>query len=364
MNTYKTTWMCAGAALALVLLPTDLRAFQINGAVSFSGGFTAVDAATNVVTDLTGARWLLFGADAGATTIVNEANGDFGSLTFGTPVTMASPVAVNPAGALPAGPLWAAGTFSFVLSSISSTRVTNASMTLNGVGTVSAPGFDPTPGEWVATLNALGNSFSFSASALSTGTVCSVAIHALEVETNSLRVRQTGLFYQTVTVTNPCQTIQTGFRLMIYGLPAEVTVYNAFGYTNGTPFLYYPGRVGPSEQVTFSVEYFVANRTTIPNPTFAVVTTSFNLADISIELAPIKRAVPWRNGWFLLEFDSISNSTYYVQYAPTPNVATNWQTAFPSIYGTGRRIIGLDGGPPKTDSVPGNSRFYRLIRLH
>jgi hypothetical protein len=77
---------------------------------------------------------------------------------------MASPIAVNPAGALPAGPIWSVGGFSLTLSSITQDPLytTPASIQLSGMGTITGPGFDPAPGNWLATFNTISGTYSYS----------------------------------------------------------------------------------------------------------------------------------------------------------------------------------------------------------
>jgi hypothetical protein len=64
----------------------------------------------------------------------------------------------------------------------------------------------------------------------------------------------------------------------------------------------------------------------------------------------------------LIEFSSISNRFYNIQYSSN---LSNWETAFPSIKGNDTRIQWIDNGEPKTESIPASQprRFYRLLLL-
>jgi len=76
----------------------------------------------------------------------------------------------------------------------------------------------------------------------------------------------------------------------------------------------------------------------------------------------IERGRMLPNGTFLIEFSSVSNSVYYVQY--TSDLKT-WRTAQPAIMGNGTRLQWIDNGQPKTVSPPSaeQKRFYRLLVL-
>lgn len=187
-------------------------------------------------------------------------------------------------------------------------------------------------------------------------------LHAYPVETNTLRVRQTGLFYQTIAVTNTCSSPVSGCRLWLDGLPPTVQVYNAAGTTNGVPFLLYNSSIPAGGGLEFAVEYFVSNRQTIPAPIFtAEVVLPAPPTNPPGALIHIDRCLLWTNRTFLVEFSTSTNRTYYVQYSIDMR---NWKTAIPGIAGTGRRIQWLDSGPPKTESPPGTQaiRYYRILQ--
>ena len=90
------------------------------------------------------------------------------------------------------------------------------------------------------------------------------------VETNTLRVRQTGLFYQTVRISNPTPWTYAAVRLSVSNLPLVVRVWNATGTSNGVPFVLYNQPLPPGQSVDLSIEYYIPDRRTMPNPVFTV----------------------------------------------------------------------------------------------
>jgi hypothetical protein len=67
------------------------------------------------------------------------------------------------------------------------------------------------------------------------------------------------------------------------------------------------------------------------------------------------------DGSFLLEFTTLSNRTYYVQYRS--DQGGSWKTSQPAITGNGTRFQWIDSGPPKTESPPASVtlRIYQVI---
>jgi hypothetical protein len=173
---------------------------------------------------------------------------------------------------------------------------------------------------------------------------------------------QTGLFEQTVRLSNSSPNTVTAARLLIGALPADVTVYNASGSTNGTPFVKYNQSLAPLAAVDLLVEYYRANRQAIPQPSFLVQETTVVPVTAAGTAIPIDRFVKMPDGRFLVEFTSTPGRTYAVQYSI--NMST-WKTADPTITAPANRVQWYDDGPPKTDSKPISTatRFYRVIKL-
>jgi VCBS repeat-containing protein len=174
--------------------------------------------------------------------------------------------------------------------------------------------------------------------------------------------RQSGLFEQTVRVSNPTASGYEGVRVLIRNLATGVQVYNASGNTNGVPYVQSLVPVAPGGSIDFVIEYYVPNRVA-PNPVLsaeaAAPTPPPNPAG---DAQRILRQFKVSDGGMLLEFDSVSNRTYYVQYSS--NFA-DWKTALPAIKGTGEHAQWIDNGPPKTEIPPSQSpiRFYRVLMV-
>jgi hypothetical protein len=144
--------------------PTVLISGSINFAGSVQFDTNSLASATTVVT------WFDVFQNAGFTNVAS-ATGDFSGILPGTQAAMAS-WTFNPSTPTPG--LWSVGGFTFDLLS-STIVVQNAStLVIEGTGTVSGNGFDPTAMEWSFTTQSAGgrtsNIFSFSANGV-TGAV-------------------------------------------------------------------------------------------------------------------------------------------------------------------------------------------------
>ncbi len=173
---------------------------------------------------------------------------------------------------------------------------------------------------------------------------------------------QTDLFQQTVTVTNPTYYTYNGVRLLIGNLPSQVSVYNATGTTNGTPFVQSTVPIPPGGSVNFTIEYYVLSRIA-PNPVFTVqLVSQMSPLNVSGTVQPIQTTTVLPDKSMLLQFSSLSNRVYYIQYSSD---MVNWSTSVPDIAGTGNVISWIDNGPPVTATPPSSqpNRFYRLILL-
>jgi hypothetical protein len=174
---------------------------------------------------------------------------------------------------------------------------------------------------------------------------------------------QTGLFEQTVLVTNSSASTVAAVRLLVQSLPVDVQVYNASGITNGFPYLQYNFPLAPATTLSFLVEYYRASRQAIPSPVFVVQATAAVSVTATGPIESIDRDVVLTSGRFLIEFTSVTGEKYAIQYS-TNNMAS-WITVIPSITAPANRVQWYDDGPPKTISKPGSSgsRFYRVIQL-
>jgi hypothetical protein len=207
----------------------------------------------------------------------------------------------------------------------------------------------------------------------STSTVSTVTVlsqpptEAQALVTDGVLVRQTGLFYQTVQVSNPLVVPFAALRLWVEldasSLARGVQVWNATDRSNGVPYLSYNASLAPGQSVDLQVEYYVPDRRTLPNPVFRTQVVAleppFEPGGTALGFV---RQVPLADDLFLVEFSTTLGRRYYVQYSSD---MTNWKTALPAVMGTGSRVQWIDNGPPKTESLPSSesSRFYRIILL-
>jgi hypothetical protein len=176
---------------------------------------------------------------------------------------------------------------------------------------------------------------------------------------------QTGLFEQTVQFyNNSLNTNITAIRLLILGLPNDVQVYNASGFTNGIPYVQYNFTLAPAATVDFLIEYYRDNRDPNFQPTFFVHETT----PVSVPAPPGTafsiNSITNINGRILIEFTAIPGCSYAVQYRAT--ITNSWETASPTnIFAPANRVQWYDDGPPETETNPTNvpSRFYRVIQL-
>jgi hypothetical protein len=103
----------------------------------------------------------------------------------------------------------------------------------------------------------------------------------------------------------------------------------------------------------------------VPNPTLVAVLVPASQgggATVSGTGQHINRGLLLPNGTFMVEFASVSNRVYYVQYSTD---LRDWTTVQPAITGNGTWIQWIDNGLPKTESAPSAApvRFYRVILL-
>ena len=173
---------------------------------------------------------------------------------------------------------------------------------------------------------------------------------------------QTGLFEQTVRLTNSGTATIDGIQLLIQGLPSDVRVYNASGNINNIPFVQSSLPLAAGATVDLLIEYYRANRQAIPQPTFVVQSAPPVAVTETGPLMAIDRSVQLASGRFLIEFSATPGRRYAVQYSSD---MVTWKTANPVITAPSNRVQWYDDGPPKTESKPGDisSRFYRVMVL-
>jgi len=176
---------------------------------------------------------------------------------------------------------------------------------------------------------------------------------------------QTGLFEQRVQVFNggggraPAATV----LVLVSGLAANATLYNAAGRTNGVPYVQSAGPLAVGDSIVFTLEYYVPTRVTPSHLTLtAEAGPPMNPPAINGTIMSISRTVGLPNGSVLVEFDTIPGRIYAVQYSSD---MTTWLTAVPVIVAPANRTQWIDAGPPQTDVSPAQVivRYYRVILL-
>jgi len=184
------------------------------------------------------------------------------------------------------------------------------------------------------------------------------------ITSSSLPNNQTGLFEQTLRISNVNNSTIDAVRILISNLPAGVEVFNAAGMQDGKPFIQYNSPLAPGQVVDLVVEYFVPLEASIPtsavylplvvnplppvNPAGSVVTDGF-----LVQKQPDDR--------FTVEWFSVIGRTYWVQYSD--DAGSTWETVLSSVTGTGLKVVWLDNGQPKTDQSSDltPNRQYRVV---
>lgn len=207
--------------------------------------------------------------------------------------------------------------------------------------------------------------------------------------------RQTGLFEQTVRVSGGEGGLPSSVRLYVDGLPEGVSLFNATGSSDGTPFVQagvpvvtppvdgggdegegtgHPapasgGRAAPADagavgnSIDFRLEYFVPNRIAPTGLTYrATAGSAIPVVNPTGNVLQIDRTGLTGDGRLLVEFTSVPGKTYAIQYSGD---LESWSTARPYVTAVVNRTQWLDDGAPKTTSKPGSptSRFYRVVEI-
>jgi hypothetical protein len=174
---------------------------------------------------------------------------------------------------------------------------------------------------------------------------------------------QTGLYVETVLVTNLTQIPIPGFLAEVTKIPTGITLYNSQGTTNGYPFVTYNYPVTTGGVIPITLEFNNPKRIAFTNglvivpfmgsyPTNSSTTT--NIIQVYYNY--------YTNNSYVLDFQTTPGHTYSVLYTPTYQGSnTQWKIAQPSTTATANYTIWIDSGPPNTDSKPSDSRYYELI---
>jgi uncharacterized repeat protein (TIGR01451 family) len=174
---------------------------------------------------------------------------------------------------------------------------------------------------------------------------------------------QTGLFNETVSLSNTSNVALTSARLVVGGLTASNKLYNSVGTNNGNPFVVYANSIAPAETVEFLLEFYYPFRVPQTNLTYTSfgvlqpdLTTTTNGTSLAL------RIVGLEDGGVLIEFPATRGKTYRIAYSDFANFS-NPRLAQPVIVAPADRVQWIDEGPPKTISKPANStsRFYKVF---
>ena len=172
---------------------------------------------------------------------------------------------------------------------------------------------------------------------------------------------QTALFKQTITVTNNNPLEIPAFRLLIDGLPGDVTVHNSQGVPEGTAFLLYNQPLAAGESIDLVVEYFQVTASGGFQPEFQVELVDPVEVLFSTPGIELNRVGSLPNGDKLLEFISEVGAVYTIQYSRD---GKTWVNVVPDVTAGANVTQWVGNGPPKTSSHPNTAgtRFYRVIR--
>ena len=173
---------------------------------------------------------------------------------------------------------------------------------------------------------------------------------------------QTGLFTNSVLVTNNSPNTIPAVRLYILNLVAGVQVYYASGSTtNGTPYVQYNFPLASDATVDFTIEYYQATRQGIPIPTYVAQDATPVTLTVTNGVGIMVTNYGSVSGGFLIGFYATPGRSYAVQYGTDVTSVTN--TADPFIKAPVNYVQWIDYGAPKTQILPAN-RYYRAFELH
>jgi hypothetical protein len=183
---------------------------------------------------------------------------------------------------------------------------------------------------------------------------------ALQVSEELVLNRQTGLYEQSVTITNSGPREIAGFDLEINGLTGGVKANNAVQAPGDSWLIEHRHPLAAGASTVLVIEYYNPVRGTPINPQLSVQLVSQPEEDPRIEAGDIKvnRCISLDDG-ILIEFDSEAGQQYLMQYSDDGNT---WKSSPIMIQAAGNRTQWIDRGPPRTDTKPADAktRFYRV----
>ncbi len=174
---------------------------------------------------------------------------------------------------------------------------------------------------------------------------------------------QTGLYEETVIVTNISSGTIPAIRLNVNILTPGISLFNAVGTNNGVPFVRYNLPIDPSNTVTFVLEFYDPLRVPFTN-TLSVTALSQPVISpagtngyISVDKSFMDTRIPG-NDRFLIEFTTTPGKVYTIIYSDD---LVTWKVATPSVHASANITQWYDDGPPKTDSKSA-ARYYRVFQ--
>ena len=173
----------------------------------------------------------------------------------------------------------------------------------------------------------------------------------------------TGLYEQRIQVSNGGPATPASVRVLISGLAANATLYNASGTTNGVPYVQSSSPLGVGSNIIFLLEYYVPTRVAPSGLTLTVQAGPVVIPPVVTgTILNIDRTIVQGDGSVAVEFSAVPGQIYAVQYSAD---MMTWRTAVPAITAPTSRVQWIDAGPPKTDSNPAGqpARYYRVILL-
>ncbi len=197
--------------------------------------------------------------------------------------------------------------------------------------------------------------------------VSSPASSPVTLETSIIGNFGNSLLEQTVKVTNNNPTPIVAFRMLVSGLPADVTLVNAHGETTGgDPFVVWNQPVPAGDTAEVLIQY--ARNSGNPNFTPVYTVEFLTAVEATTLLDPpalgdtltIDRFVQLPDGGMLLEWASTPGQIYYIQY--TSDMIT-YTTVLPGITAGANRTQWIDRGPPQTESHPKDLTGMRAYRV-
>lgn len=157
--------------------------------------------------------------------------------------------------------------------------------------------------------------------------------------------------------------------ITVYNSPGQILVGpHADGQFVSTPYVS-AGSFQAGESRTLTIEYYVSDHTTAPNPAYSLSSAASLPFSVPSAATPLNITTNrFVNGTYIIQWPSRMNYQYFIQYAPTLDdlihSTTNSRVVFPAVQGTGYAVQWIDNGPPKTESPPASgSRFYRVLEL-